>query len=47
MHTELFVRRIVYYSENIIAIRTCANWFKRFKNDDINVNEHSERPAAV
>jgi len=28
MHTELFVET---YDENVIAIRTYANWFKRFK----------------
>jgi len=34
MHTELFVRR-----ENVIAIRTCANWFKWFKNDDFDIRK--------
>jgi len=36
MHTELFVRRS---GENVIAIRTCANWFKRFKNGDFSNKE--------
>jgi len=29
--------------ENVIVIRTCANWFKRFKNDDFDISnkEHS------
>jgi len=37
------------YDENFIAIRTCANWFKQFKNVafDISDKEHSGRPAAV
>jgi len=33
------------YDENVIAIRTCANWFKRFKNGDFDISdkEHSGR----
>jgi len=33
--------------ENVIAIRTCANWFKRFENGnfDISDKEHSGRSA--
>jgi len=26
------------YGENIIAIRMCANWFKRFKNGDFDIS---------
>jgi len=42
MHTELFV-----YDENVEAIKTCANRFKRFKNGDFDIRdkEHSGRPA--
>jgi len=25
--------------ENVIAIRTCANWFKRFKNNNFNISD--------
>jgi len=38
------------YGENVIAIRTCECWFKRwFKNSDFNISgkERSGRPAAV
>jgi len=37
------------YDENFIAIGTCANWFKQFKNGDFNISnkECSERPAAM
>jgi len=37
------------YGENVVAIRTCANWFKRFKNGDFDISdkERSGRPAAV
>jgi len=37
------------YSENVTVIRTCANWFKRFKNDyfDISDKECSGRSAVV
>jgi len=33
--------RIIWqtYGENIIIIRTCANYFKRFKNDDFDIND--------
>jgi len=33
--TELFVR----YVKNVIAIRTCVNWFKRFENGDCDVSD--------
>jgi len=33
MHTELFVNYL-WYDKNVISIRTCVNWFKRFKNSD-------------
>jgi len=29
------------YDENIIAIRTCANWFKRFKNGDFDISDET------
>jgi len=34
---------IIYetYGENVIAIRTCANWFKQFKNISISVTSCS------
>jgi len=37
------------YDENFIVIRTCANWFKQFKNGDFDNNDkkHSGHPAAV
>jgi len=35
MHTELFET----YGKNIIAIKTCANWFKRFKNSDFDISD--------
>jgi len=35
MHTELFVRHIVKIV--IRVIRTCANWFKRFKETIISI----------
>jgi len=37
------------YGENVIAIRTCECWFKRFKNSDFNISgkERSGHPAAV
>jgi len=33
----------------ILAIRTCVNWFKRFKNDDFDISEkeRSGRSAVV
>jgi len=36
------------YNENIITIRTCEKWLKRFKNSDFNSNnkERFERPAV-
>jgi len=27
------------YGENVIAIKTCANWFKKFKNNDFDIND--------
>jgi len=27
------------YGENVKAIRTCANWYKRFKNDDFDISD--------
>ena len=27
------------YDENIITIRTCTNWFIRFKSGDFNISE--------
>jgi len=41
MHTELFVKR----GENVIYIRTSANWFKRFKND-ISIKNASDAAAV-
>jgi len=42
MHTESFERHVM----KILAIRTCANWFKN--NDfDINNKEWSDRSAVV
>jgi len=36
------------YDENIIAIRTCANWFKRFKNDDYDISHFTKNaPQAL
>lgn len=37
------------YGENIIDVRTCANWFKRFKSGDFDISdkERSGRPAVV
>jgi len=32
MHTEIFVRH-----ENVV--RTCANWFKQFKNSDFVISD--------
>jgi len=45
MHTESFERRVM----KILAIRTCANRFKRFKNGDFDINnkERSGRSAVV
>jgi len=42
MHTELFMRH-----ENIIAIRTCANWFKKRWLHDISDKERFRRLATV
>jgi len=43
--TELFETQ----DENVTAIRTCANWFKQFKNDDFDVSDKGNigRPTAV
>jgi len=35
------------YDENVRAIRTCVNWFKRFKNGDFDIWQCSGRSAAV
>jgi len=37
------------YDENVIAIKTCMNWFERFKNGDFDISdkEHSGCPATV
>jgi len=37
------------YSENVIAIRTCANWFWWIKTGDFDISdkEHFESPAAM
>jgi len=29
------------YDENVRAIRTCVNWFKRFKNGDFDINDNA------
>jgi len=34
------------YDENVIVIRRCANWFKRFKIGDFDISD-KERSAAV
>jgi len=31
------------YGENVIAIRTCANWFKRFKNSNFVISDATLR----
>jgi len=31
------------YGENVIAIKTCANWFKQFKNGNFDISDSKKR----
>ena len=34
------------YGENVMAIRTCTNWFKCFKNGDFNISERGHKNCS-